>query len=147
MTIKRGYLRQIDGITFAGRTDTNHWVVMDGPSAFGGSNAAIRPKELVLLAVAGCMSSDIVSILHKKRVALDRFEVHVMAEESDEPPTVYTSIQMEFVLYGDGIRDVDVERAIELSDTKYCSVAAMLRPTVRISHTFRVVRSSVAAAV
>jgi putative redox protein len=138
MTTRHAHITQIQGISLAGRTDSNHWVVMDGPAEFGGSSAGIRPKELVLLALAGCTASDVIAILQKKRVRLDGFEMHVTAEQADEHPQVYTHIHLEFVARGDAVRGDDVERAIELSDAKYCSVSAMLRPTVTITHSYRI---------
>lgn len=138
MSTKTAVIKQVDGISLAGRTDSNHWVVMDGPPEFGGSNAGIRPKELLLLALGGCTASDVVSILRKKRVALDDFEVHVSAEQADEHPQVFTKIHLEFVVRGDDIRPDDVARAIELSETKYCSVNAMLRSAVTITSSYRI---------
>ena len=138
MATKRAIVRQLQGITFAGKTDSNHWVMMDGPEEFGGSNAGTRPKELILLALGGCTGSDVVSILRKKRVPLDGFEIHFTAEVAEEHPQVFTSIHMDFVFRGDGIVAADVERAIELSETKYCSVSAMLRGTVAITHSYRI---------
>lgn len=135
---KRAIVKQLQGITFVGKTDSNHWVTMDGPEEFGGSNAGTRPKELILLALGGCTGSDVVSILRKKRVPLESFEVHFTAEVAEEHPQVYKSIHMEFVLGGDGIKPADVERAIELSETKYCSVSAMLRGNVAITHSYRI---------
>jgi putative redox protein len=140
MTTTNAYLKQIKGITFAGKTNSNHWLTVDGPEEFGGSNAGVRPKELVLIALAGCTSSDVVSILKKKRVILDDFEVNISAEISEEHPKVYTNINLEFVFYGEDINEKDVERAIELSQTKYCSVSAMLNKSVEINHTYKVVK-------
>jgi putative redox protein len=140
MTTTNAYLKQIKGITFAGKTNSNHWITVDGPEEFGGSNAGVRPKELVLIALAGCTSSDVVSILKKKRVILDDFEVNISAEMSEEHPKVYTNINLEFVFYGEDINEKDVERAIELSQTKYCSVSAMLNKSVEINHTYKVVK-------
>ena len=140
MTTTNAYLKQIKGITFAGKTNSNHWITVDGPEEFGGSNAGVRPKELVLIALAGCTSSDVVSILKKKRVILDDFEVNIFAEMSEEHPKVYTNINLEFVFYGEDINEKDVERAIELSQTKYCSVSAMLNKSVEINHTYKVVK-------
>lgn len=144
MAIKHAFIKQLQGITFAGKTDANHWIAMDGPADFGGSDAGVRPKELVLLALAGCTSSDVVSILKKKRVAVDSFEVHVTAEQADEHPQVYRTIHLEFVLRGDDIPAADVERAIELSETKYCAVNAMLRGNVAITHSYRIEPARVA---
>ena len=140
MSSTTAYLKQIKGITFAGRTNSNHWITVDGPEDFGGCNAGIRPKELVLIALAGCTSSDIVSILKKKKVDLDDYEVNISAEMADEHPKVYTKINLEFVLYGENINEKDVERAIELSETKYCSVSAMLNNSVEINHTYKIVK-------
>ena len=75
MTTKRAFIKQVQGITFAGKTDSNHWVMMDGPAGFGGNDGGTRPKELILLALAGCTGSDVVSILTKKRVPLEGFEM------------------------------------------------------------------------
>jgi putative redox protein len=145
MSTKTAVIKQVDGISFAGRTDSNHWIVMDGPPEFGGSDAGIRPKELLLLALGGCTASDVVSILRKKRVALDALEVHVTAEQTDEHPQVFTKIHLEFVVRGDDIRPQDVARAIELSETKYCPVNAMLRPSVTITSSYRLEPVTVAA--
>jgi putative redox protein len=135
---KRAIVKQVQGITFVGKTDSNHWVTMDGPEEFGGSNAGTRPKELILLALGGCTGSDVVSILRKKRVQLDGFEIAFTAEVSEEHPQVFKSIHMDFVFRGDDIKPGDVERAIELSETKYCSVHAMLRGSVAITHAYRI---------
>ncbi len=137
---KNAFVKQVvkNGITFAGRVDSNHWVMMDGPEKFGGSDAGTRPKELMLLALAGCTGSDVASILAKKRVALDNFEINVTAEESEEHPIVFTSMHIEYVLYGTDIAEKDVERAIELSQTKYCGVTAMYEKAMNITHSYRI---------
>ena len=139
MSTKTAYIKQIKGITFAGKTDSNHWVTMDGPENFGGSNAGIRPKELILLALAGCTGSDVISILEKKRTPLDDFEINIKADVSDEHPQVFTKIDLEYVFYGKNLNVKDIERAIDLSQTKYCSVTAMLQKSVEILHTYRIV--------
>jgi putative redox protein len=140
---KHALVTQVQGITFAGKTDSNNWVMMDGPEEFGGSNAGTRPKELILLALGGCTGSDVVSILKKKRVALDGFQIDFTAETADQHPQVFTSIHMEFVFRGRDIKAADVERAIELSETKYCAVSAMLRGSVAITHSYRIEESGV----
>jgi putative redox protein len=90
MAVKTALVRQVRGVTLAGKTDSNHWVMMDGPPEFGGSNAGTRPKELLLLALGGCTASDVISILQKMRVALDGLDIHVTAEQRDEHPQVFT---------------------------------------------------------
>ncbi|OIP56514.1 MAG: osmotically inducible protein OsmC [Ignavibacteria bacterium CG2_30_36_16] len=139
MAVKSAYIKQINGITFAGKTDSNHWITMDGPKESGGSDAGIRPKELILLALGGCTSSDVVSILNKKRVKFDGYEINITSETSDSHPQVFTKINLEYVFYGNQMDPKNVERAIELSLTKYCGVTAMLEKACGISHTYRIV--------
>lgn len=139
MSEAKAFIKQIQGITFAGKTDSKHWVPMDGPENFGGSDAGIRPKELLLLSLGGCTASDVASILNKKRVNLENFEINISADMTDEHPKVYTKINLEYVFYGKGIKEADVERAIELSQTKYCGVTAMLQKAMEITHTYKII--------
>ncbi|MCX8105844.1 MAG: OsmC family protein [Ignavibacterium album] len=139
MATKKAYVKQVKGITFVGKTDSNHWITMDGPEQFGGSNAGIRPKELILISLAGCTGSDVASILSKKRVKLDGFEMNITAEQADEHPQVFTKIHLEYVFYGKNLPVKELERAIELSQTKYCSVTAMLQKAMPIEHSYRIV--------
>ena len=140
MSVSKAYLKQVKGITFAGKTDSNHWVPIDGPETFGGSNAGIRPKELLLLSLAGCTGSDVISILQKKRAKIDDFEINITAEMTEEHPKVYSKIDLEYVFYGEDVDTKAVERAIELSQTKYCGVTAMLEKALTINHTYRIVK-------
>ena len=140
MATSKAYLKQIKGITFAGKTNSNHWIIMDGPENFGGSNAGISPKELLLLSLAGCTASDVVSILQKKRVQLDDFEINISAGMTEEHPRVFTKINLEYVFYGNNIAEKDVERSIELSQTKYCGVTAMLEKAMEIHCTYKIVK-------
>ncbi len=132
-------IKQLQGITFAGKTESNNWVMMDGPENFGGSNAAIRPKELLLLSLGGCTSADVIAILQKKRVKLDDFQMNILAESTETHPKVYTKIHLEYVFTGNDIKEKDVERAIELSQTTYCGVTAMLEKSIQIEHSYKIV--------
>lgn len=138
MATKEAELRHVKGITFIGKGLTNHWVVMDGEEEFGGSLAGSKPKELILIALAGCTASDVVPILKKKRVPLTDFMIHVTGQEREEHPRIFTDIHLEYVFYGDNIRPADVERAIELSTTKYCSVTAILKASATLTHSYRI---------
>jgi len=142
---KHAVVKQVQGITFAAKSDSGHWVIMDGPEMFGGSDAGPKPKELLLIALGGCTASDVVPILKKKKVPLEGFEVHLTGNAREEHPQVFTDIHIEYVFYGEGINPLDVERAIELSTTKYCAVSAMLRPSVNITHTYRIEAAEKAA--
>lgn len=139
MATKKAFVKQVLGITFVGKTDSNHWITMDGPENFYGSNAGVRPKELILLSLAGCTGSDVIAILQKKRVNLDNLEINITAEQQETHPQVYTKIHIEFLFYGEGIAEKDVERAIDLSQNTYCSVTAMLQKSVEITHSFKII--------
>lgn len=134
----KAFVKQLQGITFAGKANSGNWVMMDGPEDFGGSNGAIRPKELLLLGLAGCTGSDVVAILQKKRVKLDGFELNVEADMTEEHPKVFTKMHVEYVFYGKDIKKEDVERAIELSVTKYCGVSAMFEKAMELTHSYRI---------
>ena len=98
-----------------------------------------RPLRLLLVGLAGCTAMDVVSILKKKRQPFTGLQVRVTAERADEHPRVYTRIGLEYVVTGRGVDPRAVERAIELSETKYCSASAMLSKAVEITHSYRIV--------
>jgi putative redox protein len=138
MATKTAELKQVQGITFAAKAGSGHWVMMDGNPQFGGSNAGSTPKELVLMGLAGCTASDVIPILKKKRSPVLGFEINVTGNERDEHPKIFTDIHVEYVVYGDGIDPADVERAIDLSVNKYCSVSAILKASATLTHSFRI---------
>ncbi len=138
MATKHVFLKQVQGTTFTAKGDSNHWVMMDGAEEFGGSNAGARPKELVLFALAGCTASDVVNILKKKRVALAGYEMNLVGKEHEDYPRAFAEIHIEYVFYGEHLQAKDLEHAIDLSISKYCSVSAMLAPSVQITHSYRV---------
>jgi putative redox protein len=135
---KTAFLKQVRGISFAAKGSSNHWVMMDGSPDFGGSGAGSTPKELVLMALAGCTASDVIPILKKKRAPLVSFEVNVTGVEREEHPRIFNEIHIEYIFYGDGLNPADIERAIELSKTKYCSVSAILGASAKITHSYRI---------
>jgi putative redox protein len=141
MATKKALVKQVKGITFLGKTDSNHWITMDGPESFGGSDAGIRPKELLMLSLGGCTGSDVASILGKKKIKLDGFEMNISAEVADEHPQVFTKMHLEYVFYGKNLPEKDIERAIDLSLTKYCSVTAMLQKAMPIEHSYKIIES------
>jgi len=138
MATRTALVRQVQGLAFAAKADSNHWISMDGPEDFGGNSAGPRPKELVLMALGGCTASDVASILQKKRTPLRGMEVALTAHTAEEHPQVYTDIHAEYIFYGDELKPQDLERAIELSTTKYCSVTAMLRSSIKLTHSYRI---------
>lgn len=131
-------IRRGEGLSFTGIGDTGHYVMMDTEKRFGGMEGASKPKELFLMALAGCTGMDVASILDKMRIAVDKFEVSIDADMAEEHPKVFTKIQLEYRLWGENIDKDKVEQAIELSETKYCAVSAMIRSAVPIEATYRI---------
>ncbi|MBN1977027.1 MAG: OsmC family protein [Anaerolineae bacterium] len=100
-----------------------------------------RPMDLLLIGLAGCTAMDVVSVLQKKRQSLTGLQTKVTAERAEEHPKVYTKIHVEYVVTGKGVKPEAVARAIELSETKYCSAMAMLRQTAEITTSYRLVEA------
>lgn len=101
-------------------------------------DAGIRPMQMILASLAACSGVDVVGILNKKRANLQRVEIHVNGERADTHPKVYTDIHVEYLIWGEGLREKDVEKAIDLSENKYCSVSAMLKSTATIHSSYRI---------
>jgi putative redox protein len=134
----KAIVKQIDACSFAGKADSNHWVIVDSKKEFG-SDAAVHPMELILIALGSCSGCDVVSILKKKHVHLTGFEVRVNADRAETYPKVFTKIHLEYVFFGKGVNPVDLQRAIDLSQEKYCSVSAMLKASVPLTMSYTIV--------
>lgn len=132
-------IRQVEGLTFIGKADSNHWITVDGPKKFGGSEAASRPMELVLISLGSCTGSDVASILQKKHVKPIKFEINIECERQKEHPKVFTKIHVDYVFYGD-VDEKAVKRAVDLSQNKYCPVSAMLMNAgVKMDYSIKIV--------
>lgn len=118
-----------DNERFVGQASSGHAVVLDAAK----EKSASSPMELVLIGLCGCTATDVVNILRKKREPFASLEVHAEAERATDPPSVYTEIRLTYRVGGKVSRKA-VEDAVRLSEEKYCSVAAMLNKTVRISY-------------
>jgi putative redox protein len=112
---------------------------MDSVEEAGGQNKGFRPMELLLVAFGGCTGMDVISVLRKKRQNVSGLEMKVRGEQQDEFPHIYTDVHVEYVVTGKGVQKEAVERAIELSLTKYCSVGATLAKAGKITHSYRIV--------
>lgn len=131
-------LKKISKIGFEAVTESGHTLVLDGSPDNGGENAGARPMEMVLLGLAGCSGIDVALILEKSRQPIDDCEIAVSANRADSVPAVFTDIHLEYTVSGENIEPRKVERAINLSMEKYCSVTRMLEPTVKITHSFKI---------
>jgi putative redox protein len=127
-------VKWLDGGVFVGVDSTKHSVVLsrqDEDNAVG-----MKPSELLLVALASCTAVDVVSILSKKRLQLDGLEVVVKGDQHHDPPWQYEKIKLTYKFRGKGLTESACSKAIELSDSKYCSVSASLRSEVQIEHEF-----------
>jgi len=120
---------------FMGSASSGHAVVVDASTEKQGSS----PMELLLIGMAGCTAYDVMNILEKKRQVVTGLEVTARAERADEPPRVYTKIEVEYVVRGHNVKRKAVEDAIRLSEQKYCSVSVMLGKTAEITTSYRIV--------
>ena len=101
--------------------------------------SAATPMELLLLALGGCTAVDVVSILKKKREQVTGYRVEVSGTRREEHPRAYTRMEVRHVVTGRGVSERAVAQAVELSETKYCSVAATLRPGVEIVTSYEII--------
>jgi putative redox protein len=102
-------------------------------------NTGPKPIELIAIGLAGCTAFDVIGILRKKRQEITSYEVQVEADQRTEPPNVFTKIRVRHVLAGVNVSEQAVEDAIHLSESKYCSVSAMLQLSAAIETTFEIV--------
>ena len=128
----------VDGIQFSGKAASGHTVTMDADEHAGGRNAGSRPMELLLVAFGGCTGMDVISILRKKRQNVSGLEINVRGEQRDDYPKTYKEVHVEYIVKGKGVQHEAVERSIELSLDKYCSVGATLAGVGTITHSYRI---------
>ena len=128
-------LKWVEGLQFIARVGDGPAVVIDSHEGASGPS----PMELVLMGVAGCTAIDVVMIMQKRRANVTDFQVNISGTRADEYPRRYTHILVEYVLHGRGLKTKDVERAIELSETKYCSATASLNAS--FEHSYRIVET------
>ncbi len=131
-------IKWLDGRAFMGESGSGHAVVMDGAPESGGRNIGVRPMEMLLLGLGGCTAFDVVMILEKGREKITSCEVELEAERADTEPKVFTHVKLIYKLKGKNLKPAAVDRAIKLSEEKYCSATAMFAKTARIEHEWSV---------
>jgi putative redox protein len=132
-------VKWLDHMTFVGESESGHSVVMDGAPDSGGRNLAARPMEMVLIGMGGCTAFDVVMILQRARQPISDCVIELTAERADETPKVFTKIHAHYIVKGKGLSEKQVEKAVNLSAEKYCSVSIMLAKTAQITHDFEIV--------
>lgn len=125
-------------MSFEGEVN-GHKIMMDADPAVGGENKGPRPKPLMLLALAGCSGMDVVSILKKMRVEVEDFNVRVSANLTEEHPMVYSTMHMVYEFKGQNLDMEKLQKAVDLSQERYCGVSAMYKQFVNVTHEIKIV--------
>ena len=127
-------VKWISGKQFVGIDSTQHSVLLSTPD----EGVGIKPSDLLLIAIASCTAVDVVEILLKKRMLLDHLEIRCTGEQDPKPPWTFRKIHLRFIVGGKNLAETAVAQAIQLSEEKYCSVAATVRATAQITTEFEI---------
>lgn len=125
--------------SFVAESESGHKITMDGSAEFGGRNKGPRPMEMLLMGMGGCTSFDVVLILKKSRQDIRDCVAEITAERAGKEPKVFTKIHIHFVVTGKDLDPNRVEKAVKLSEEKYCSATIMLAKTAEITHDIEIV--------
>jgi putative redox protein len=127
-------VKWLEGKQFIGIDSTQHSVVLSTPD----EGIGVKPSDLLLIAVAVCCAVDVVEILRKKRMPLTHLEISTSCEQDPNPPWTFRKIHLHFRVGGKNLTEKAVAQAIELSEEKYCSVAATVRATAPVTTDFEI---------
>jgi len=124
----------LNDMQFVAETGSGHAVVLES----GGKNRGPSPMEMLLVGMAGCTAVDVTRILTRMRQPVTGVQVNVKGARAENPPMVYTDIEVEYVVTGRGLSEEKVRRAVDLSQTTYCSASIMLGKTATITNSIRI---------
>ena len=119
---------------FVGESGSGHSVIMDGAPDAGGRNMGFRPMEMLLIGLAGCSAFDVVMILKRGRERVTDCIVEVDADRAETDPKIFTNVRLRYVVTGHDLDHKKVERAVSLSEEKYCSASAIIGKTAQMTH-------------
>lgn len=128
-------------MSFLGSADTGFNLKMDSSEATGGHDDGFQPTELLAIGTAGCTAMDVISILKKKRAEVTAFEVRALVAKAETHPKVFTRMHLTYVITGRGIKPDDVERAIQLSEEKYCPCITMFRQVLELTREIQIIEA------
>jgi len=127
-----GRVTWVDNMAMVATSGSGHEIVMDSATEHGGGDRGARPKELTLLSLGGCTGMDVISIMNKMQVPYTSFSIELEADSSDGHPSVFTEIRLVYRTEGEGVQREKVDRAIQLSQERYCGVSHMLNKTAKL---------------
>ena len=122
-----------EGMSFKGEVN-GHEIIIDADDGFGGNDQGPRPKPLILVALIGCTSMDVVSLLRKMRVDFTDLKVSADGELTEEHPKYYHKIKLTYNIWGKDLDRAKVEKSIKYSQERYCGVTAMLEKSSEITY-------------
>ncbi len=129
------------GFKFQSNDSHGHTISLDAPQDDGGSFEGFLPGDMLLTALAGCSGIDVVNILTRQRQQVDGLDIEVKGYQNPEPPWTWEDISVHYTIHGRGVKENLVERAIDLSENKYCSIGATISGRARIRSTFEIVET------
>lgn len=132
-------IKWVGDASFEAKTESGHKITMDGPADAGGKNVGPRPMEMLLVGLGGCTSFDVVLILKRSRQDVRDCVTEISAERAETDPRVFTKIHVKFIVSGKDLNPEKVERAVKLSEDKYCSASIMLGKTAVITHEIEII--------
>jgi len=135
-------VKWIQDVMFLGESGSGHSVIMDGAPEAGGRNLGFRPMEMLLLGLAGCSAFDVVMILRRGRENVTDCVVEVDADRATTDPKIFTQVRLRYVVTGRALDPQKVERAVKLSEEKYCSASAIIGKTAQMTHTIEIVEGT-----
>ena len=123
-----------NGLSFTATADSGYLLPLGGKKEVGGNEDGFLPMEMFAIGLAGCTGMDVISILQKMKQDVTTFEVKVHADRVNQHPKVFSDINIEYILTGNNLDPKAVEKAVQLSEEKYCPGQAILSKTANITH-------------
>jgi putative redox protein len=133
-------VKWLENMAFSAEVN-GHEIILDAAEKVGGENRGPRPKPLMLTALAGCTGMDVVSILKKMRVKLDDFNVYVEGDLTEEHPKQFTQMHVIYEFKGKNLPVGKLQKAVNLSDERYCGVSAMYRKSIELTSEIKIIES------
>ncbi|MEO0276094.1 MAG: OsmC family protein [candidate division WOR-3 bacterium] len=131
-------VKKVEGLKLVGESASGHSIVIDTKKEVGGFESAPSPMEYLLMACGACTLMDVISILDKMKVNYKEIEIEVEGKRKEEHPKYFEEIKLNYILKGENIEKEKVEKAINLSLEKYCSVSNNLKPKTKIIYNIEI---------
>ncbi len=138
--MKESTAKWLEEMAFDIEVDGHHFTI-DAEEKFGGKDRGPRPKDLMLSSLVGCTGMDVIAILNKMRVKVESFSVSAKGKLRDEHPKIFTDIHIIYKFVGENLPMDKLEKAVNLSQERYCGVSAMLRAVANLTHEIVVEKS------